>query len=459
MPHAVSDTATEILRRLRSTIAGPVLAPADPDYEAARRSLFAMFDGRPLAVVQPASAADVAHALRVARDHGLPVAVKSGGHSPAGHSTIDGGLLIDLSRMRSLDVDAAEGTAWGGAGLTAREFSVGVAEHGLAVGFGDTGTVGISGITLCGGVGFLHRKLGLTVDSVLAMEVVTASGEIVEASSASHPELFWALRGGGGNFGVVTRIRYRPHPVDPVHGGFIIFPATPDRVVRLVEVLQEAPDDVSGMVNVAAAPPAPFIPAEYHGRLIAMAAFIHAGEPDAGERFARGIRALGAPIIDTIRPMRYSELFEQPEPPMRAGTTSHSTFREAVDLAAAEAVLEALARGEAPLRVVQFRVLGGEVARVPSGATAVPWREHGILAVVNTSFEDVAALPEHVPWGARIADALREADGRYIGFMGDEGEAGARSAFPAETLARLAAVKATYDPENVFRSTQNIPPA
>ena len=459
MNHPVVDPATDVVHRLRTGLAGSVLAPDDPLYDEARRPFFAMFDRRPAAVVRPVSAADVAHALLTAREFGLTVAVRSGGHSPAGHSAVEGGVLIDLRDMRALEIDPTERTAWAGTGLKAGEFTATAAEHGLAVGFGDTGTVGIGGITLSGGVGYLHRKVGLTVDNVLAAEVVTATGEVVQADETTNPDLFWALRGGGGNFGVVTRFEYRLHEIDRVYGGFMILPATPARIVEVVDRFREAPDDVSGMVNVAPAPPLPFIPPEHHGRMIMMVAFVHAGDPEAGERFAAGIRALGTPLMDSVHPLRYREVFEQQGPPLPPAITSHSCFRDTIDLATAEAVVDALQRAPAPMRVVQFRVLGGAVGRVPADATAVPCRASGMLTVVNTGFQDPAQTAQNAEWGAGVVGFLRQTSGCYIGFMGDAGEAGGRIAYPADALARLAAVKARFDPENVFRSNQNVPPA
>jgi len=319
--------------------------------------------------------------------------------------------------------------------------------------------VGIGGITLSGGVGYLHRKLGLTVDSVLAAELVTATGETVYADETTNRDLFWALRGGGGNFGVVTRFRYRLHPVDQVFGGIMLLPATPARVVEVVKLFQEASDDVSGMINVAPAPPAPFIPPEHHGRMIVMTAFVHAGETADAERFAASIRALGTPLMDAVRPMRYREVFEQHGPPLPPALVSFSCFRDSVDLATAEAVIDALQLAPAPMRVVQFRVLGGAVARVPADATAVPCRGSGMLTVVNAGFPDPSMVAPNAEWGAGVVVFLREGDGCYVGFMGDHGEAGGRTAYPPDTLARLAAVKAKFDPDNVFRSTQNVQPA
>ena len=239
---SISTAATAILPELRSDLAGRALGPGDDGYDEARTVVAGGVDARPAVIVRPADDADVARTIALARETGLPLAVRSGGHSGAGHSTAEGGIVLDLRDMKAVDIDAEGGTAWAEAGLTAAEFTAAAGAHGLAVGFGDMGSVGLGGLTLGGGVGYLARKHGLTVDSLLAADVVTADGRVLRVDDESHPDLFWAIRGGGGNFGVATRFRFRLHPVDRVVGGMLVLPATPDTVAGFVAAAEAAPE-------------------------------------------------------------------------------------------------------------------------------------------------------------------------------------------------------------------------
>ncbi|HEX7090006.1 MAG TPA: FAD-binding oxidoreductase [Longimicrobiales bacterium] len=448
------------MQRLRAGIAGRVIAPGDAEYDAARSLYYTGYDRRPAAIARPVGASDVARVIAAARETGLPLAVRSGGHSIAGHSVVDGGIVLDLSTLDRLEIDPAGRTAWAGAGLTAGEYTAAAAAYGLATGFGDTASVGIGGITLGGGLGFLHRKYGLTVDNLLAAEVVTADGEVVVADAESHPDLFWAIRGGGGNFGVVTRFRYRLHEVGDVVGGVMMLPMTPARLVELVGVLTEAPDEVSGLAGVMFAPPMPFVPAEHHGKLVATVMLVHAGPIAEGERFLARLRALASPIIDAVRPMRYPQIYAGPEPPNPARAALHPFFLDTFDRATADAAVAALERSSARMRVVQIRPLGGAVARVSRDATAFAHRDRRMMAIVAALYEDAGETAAHEAWAAQAAAELRQGEpGAYVGFMGEADEARVREAYPGATWDRLAAIKARYDPANVFRLNQNVPPA
>jgi FAD/FMN-containing dehydrogenase len=447
--------------RLRAVLDGRVIDPGDPRYDDARTVYYSGFDRRPSAVVRPRDATEVARVVDVARDTGVELAVRSGGHSVAGHSGTEGGILLDLSELRSLDVDVERRTAWAGAGLTAGEYTTAVGVHGLATGFGDTPGVGVGGITLGGGVGYLHRLHGLTIDSLIAAEIVTANGKVVHADEATHPDLFWAIRGGGGNFGVATRFRFRIHEVDAAVGGMLILPATPNLLATFVEAALEAPETLSGMINVMRAPPMPFLPAEHHGRPIVMAALLNAGAPEAGERALAPFRALAAPLVDGLRPLRYRDVYEGgPEPPPAPAVAVRSFFMDGFDLGAAETIFDLLERSTASLSVSQFRVLGGAVARVPSDATAFAHRQRAIMGSLGAVYERGEERSTHETWAREGAAKLRRGEpGAYVGFLGEEGEAGAREAYPGATWERLRTVKARYDPTNLFRLNQNVPPA
>ena len=257
------STPTSIsIPKLRADVSGQVIGPDDAEYDQARAVFYGGFDLHPAAVIRVADEMDVARVIALARETGLELAVRSGGHSVIGQGVSDGGLVIDLADLRSIEVDAEGRTAWAQTGLTAVEFTNATHAHGLGVGFGDTGSVGIGGITLGGGVGYLVRKHGLTIDSLLAAEIVTADGELHRVDAEHEPDLFWAIRGGGGNFGVATRFRFALHPLDTVVGGMLLLPATVDTIEGFMAEAEAAPEELSSIANVMRAPPMPFVPEE-----------------------------------------------------------------------------------------------------------------------------------------------------------------------------------------------------
>jgi len=440
-------------------IRGQIITPDDAGYDEARTVFYRAVDRRPAMIVRAADASDVARAIARARETGTELAVRSGGHSPAGHGVSDGGIVLDLSALRALDIDVAGRAAWVQTGLTAGEYTAAAGEHGLATGFGDTGSVGIGGITLAGGIGFLVRKHGMTIDDVLAAEVATADGSLLRVDAAHHPDLFWALRGGGGNFGVVTRLKLRLHEVGEVLGGMLFLPATPEVVAGFIEAAEAAPDELSTIANVMPAPPLPFVPPALHGRLVVMAMMVYAGDVEAGERAVAPFRALAEPLADMLRPMRYPEMFPAGEggPPFTAfGRTG---FADGVSVAAAARILERLEASTAPMRAAQLRVLGGAMARVPRDATAFAHRDRRIMLNVAAMYADAQQRAEHEVWVTGLLGELTGGDpAAYAGFLADEGEERVRAAYPGGTYERLAAVKAEYDPENVFRLNQNVSP-
>jgi FAD/FMN-containing dehydrogenase len=446
--------------RLRTAVTGRVITPDDADYDQARTVFYGGIDRRPLAIVRVANANDVAHVVSLARETGIELAVRSGGHSIPGHSVSEGGIVLDLSQMKALRIDPQGRTAWAETGLTAAEFTVAASAHGLATGFGDTGSVGIGGITLGGGVGFLVRKYGMTIDDLLAAEIVTANGGLLYIDANTHPDLFWAIRGGGGNFGVVTRFQFRLHPVDRVVGGMLVLPATPDVVRSFVAEAEAAPEELSTILNVMVAPPMPFLPAEYHGKLIVMAIMVYAGDIEAGLRAVGPFRALATPVADMIRPMRYVEMY----PPEQAGyhptAASRTMFIDSVDQHTAEVILEHLRSSTAQMAVAQIRVLGGAMARVPNEATAFAHRHRRIMVNVAALYGNPAEATKHETWAIDFAAALRQGDfGAYVNFLGADGKDRIHDAYPGATWDRLVAIKTKYDPANVFRLNQNIAPA
>ena len=360
-----SPTQTSFsIPKLRADIRGRVIAPDDAGYDEARTVFVGGVDRRPAVIVRVANSDDVVHVVALARETGLELAVRSGGHSALGHGVTEGGIVLDLEDMKALDIDVDDRTAWAETGLTAGEYSKAVGAHGLATGFGDTASVGIGGITLGGGVGYLVRKFGLTIDNLLAADVVTADGQLLRVDPETHPELFWAIRGGGGNFGVATRFRYRLEHVPEFVGGMLMLPATPDVIESFIAEADTAPEELTAIANVMPAPPMPFVPEERHGELVVLALMAYAGDAAAGERAMAPFRALAAPIVDMLKPMPYPEIYPPDDDayhPLAAGRTM---FVDTIDRAVAESIVDHLQATEG-MRVAQLRVLGGAMARVP----------------------------------------------------------------------------------------------
>ncbi len=444
---------------LADEINGRVISPDDPDYDGARAVFLGNIDRRPQLIVRAEDAADVARVVALARETGLELAVRSGGHSSAGHGTSNGGLVLDLSELRALEIDSDRRTAWAGAGLTTGAYTAAAAAHGLATGFGDTGSVGVGGITLAGGIGYLVRKHGLTIDNLLAAEVITADGELVRADADSHPDLFWAIRGGGGNFGVVTRMRFRLHEVSTIVGGMLVLPATPEVITSFLAAAEAAPEALSTIAAVMPAPPLPFLSPEHHGRPVVLVTIAYAGAVEDGERAVAPFQALATPLADMVRPMPYPDIFA-PEPAVRPRVAMRTMLADSLDRDAAETILEHVRAASAPIAATQLRVLGGAMARVPVDATAFAHRDRRLMVNVAAMYQNAEEQSVHETWVARLAAELDTANtGAYVGFLGDEGQERVRAAYPAATWDRLTAIKARYDPDNLFRVNHNIPPA
>jgi FAD/FMN-containing dehydrogenase len=447
------------ISNLRADLNGKVIAPDDPGYDDARGVFFTGFDRRPAAIVRVADASDVSRVVNVARETGAELAVRGGGHSRAGHGTSEGGIVLDLSEMNAVDVDADARTAWAQTGVRASDYTKATGEYGLATGLGDAPTVGVGGLTLAGGIGFLVRKNGLTIDDVLGAEVVTADGELLEVDAENHPDLFWALRGGGGNFGVATRLLFKLHEIDQVVGGLLILPASAEVITGLLAAAEAAPEELSIIANIAKAPPLPFVPPEHHGKPIVMALMVYAGDVEAGQGAIAPIRALATPLADMVRPIRYPEIYEGPEGPRPAVDSGTNVLVDGLAPGAAETILEHLETSTAQMAGVQLRVLGGAMARIPDDATAFAHRGAKMMVNVAAMHATPEEGPEQRAWAKGLATALADgAAGAYVGFLGDDGDQGVGRAYPPATLERLAAVKRRYDPDNIFHRNLNVTP-
>jgi hypothetical protein len=451
--------STETISHLEG-ISGRVIRPNDAEYDTARASFYGGFDPRPGAIVRVANARDVSRVVSFVRESGTEFVVRSGGHGVAGYAAPEGGIVLDLADMRALEIDAERRTAWAESGLTAGEYTTAADVHGLATGFGDTGSVGLGGLTLGGGVGYLVRKHGLTIDDLLAADVVTADGELVRADADSHPDLFWAIRGGGGNFGVATRFQFRLHPVGTIVGGMMMLPATPEVIESFIALSEAAPEELSTIANIMNAPPMAFVPAEHHGKLVIFGMLCYAGAVEAGERALAPFRALATPIVDMVKPGRYPEMYPPEDPNYHPIATGRTMFIDSVDRGIAETIVEHLNGTDAMMRVAQLRVLGGAMARVPVDATAFAHRRSKIMVNCAALYERADQAAVYEPWVTGFAAALKQSDGgAYVNFLVDEGEARIREAYPGKTWDRLRSIKRRYDPTNLFRLNQNIPPA
>jgi FAD/FMN-containing dehydrogenase len=443
---------------LRASLEGRVIGPTDEGYDAAREVFYGGIDKHPAVIARVAGDDDIRRVIEVARNTGSELAVRAGGHSIPGYCSTEGGIVLDLRDLRALDIDVGRRTAEAGAGMTALEYTTAAAAEGLATGFGDTGSVGISGVTLGGGVGFLVRSHGLTIDSLLGADIVTADGELLRVDATSHPDLFWAIRGGGGNFGVVSRFRYRLHPVDAIVGGLLFLPATAELVAGFMELANDASNQLSTIANVMTAPPMPFIPEEFHGTPIVMAFMCYAGDVRAGERAVAPFKALAEPLADMVRPMTYPEMYmPEPEGP-KVLAYAHTGFLDGgPDYAD---ILQRLEEPVGMMRVVQLRVLGGVAAEVPPGETAYAHRSRGVMVNVASIYMQPDEEAAVRAWVDGLSGRLHGDDlTGYVNFLGDEGPKRVRQAYPGATWDRLRDVKRTYDPTNLFRNNQNIPPA
>ena len=461
------DTAVSIrivtqpadLDHLASRLRGTLVRPTDAAFEEDRQVWNAAAQGMPLAIARVADSADVAEAIRFARASGIEIAVRSGGHSLAGHSSGDGVLVIDMRDLRGLHIDPDRRLAWAGAGLTAGDYTAAAAAHGLATPFGDTGSVGIGGLTLGGGIGWLARKHGLTVDALVEAEVVTADGRVLTASESQHPDLFWAVRGGGGNFGIVTRFTYRLYPVEQILGGAVFLPATRDVLRSLGPVASAAPEELTTIGFIMPIPPVPFVAPEHHGKMSLVLMFVYASDPAAGEAAIAPFRALAEPFGVAAMPMPYPGIYDfTAEGGTRGASTTRSVFMDGLDDRSVDAIVDALAVAP-PMSMVQVRVFGGAMARVPADATAFAHRGARVQVSVMSSFADDESTPAVTAWNRSLFAALEpRSRGVYVNFLEDEGDARIREAYSPPTYDRLARVKRQYDPTNVFHRNQNIRP-
>ncbi|MDR3534375.1 MAG: FAD-binding oxidoreductase [Rhodopila sp.] len=447
------DAAVE---RLRTHLAGDVLLPDADGYDAARLVWNGIIDKRPAAILFCKSAEDVVQAVNVARATGLPVAVRGGGHNIAGASVCDGGLVIDLSRMKAVRVDPKRRTVRAEAGLTLGEFDTATQAHGLATTMGVNSDTGIAGLTLGGGFGRLGRKHGLACDNLLSAEIVLADGRMVTASATENPDLLWAIRGGGGNFGIVTAFTYRLHPLGPrILGGLLLHDFAHAReVLRFYrDFAAGAPDEVSA--------DAVFLTMPEGQRMLALS-ICYAGPVEDGERALAPLRAFGTPVADMIAPVAYTGLQASADPLFQRGRRYYwkAQFLKLLPDAAIDALMDGFARAPLPLSLMVLQQVGGAIARVGGDATAYGNRDAAYDCFPVSIWESPAEDERQIAWARDCWTAMRPfgTGGVYANNLGDEGEDRVRAAY-GPNYARLSVLKAKYDPDNLFRLNQNIQPA
>ena len=462
-PDTVSKATTG---HLRSSINGRVIRPGDAGYDDARAVWNAAHDKHPALIIRCAGTADVITAVLFARGQGLPVAVRGGAHSIAGFSTCDDGVVIDLSPMRAVTVDPARRRAVAQGGATWADFDHETQALGLAVTGGLVSTTGIGGFTLGGGIGWLLRRHGLTCDNLVAADVVTADGRLVHATAEQNTDLFWALRGGGGNFGVVTSLEYTLHPVGPaILGGLLFFPARAARDVltRWRRLTATVPDDLTSQVNLTTAPPVPFLPQTVHGQPVVVVGAVHCGPPGSAERDIAALRSLADPILDHLGPVPYATMQKALDPLWTAG--AHNYFTSAMlDDVPDPAVHELLARWSAkptPQCEIHLHHAGGALGRTGAADTAFSQRNAAYILNVIARSPDGTDFEAKAGWAreARTALSAYGPGTMYVNFTADARDDKVRASYPPDTYARLVAVKDRYDPANLFRHNQNIKPS
>lgn len=436
-----------------------LLTPDSPSFAQATAVQFATDGAGPAAVVQPTTTAEVVEAVRAAREAQLPVAVRSGGHSYAAHGVGEGALAIDVRGLGDVVIDPGRLVGRAGGGATAGAYTAAAAEYGLATGFGDTPTVGIAGLTLGGGMGFLSRRDGLTVDNLLSAEVVLANGSVVTADATQHPELFWALRGGGGNFGVVTELSYRLRATSLVSGGMLAFAPTPERIAAATAALLGAPDELAGMINLMLAPPAPFLPESIHGKPLMMLLVCWSGPESAAEAALAPLRAIGEPVVDAVATRPYPEMLQSPpgagEAPRAVARTA---FTDRVDEEWGARALAALSTAVTPVAAFNLRPMGGAIARSTQD-TAFAHRHRAVMASVVAVTPDATVVPAAEAWVEETRDSVGLVGPGYVNFMSSATPDDVAAAYPGAVLERLGRVKRTYDPDNVFRINHNVLPS
>jgi FAD/FMN-containing dehydrogenase len=468
-PTEEKDTMTtlqaETIEQLKGGFTGEILLPGDGAYDSARQIWNAMIDKRPAIIARCATTSDVVRAVNFARDKGLLLAVRGGGHHIAGNALCNDGLVVDLSKMKAALVDPAGSRVTIEGGATLADLDAATQAHGLATPVGINSTTGIAGLTLGGGFGWLSRKYGMTVDNLESAEVVTAAGEVVRANATEHPDLFWALRGGGGNFGVVTRLEFRLHPVGPnVLSGLIVYPFSEAKRVlqQYRDFVAKAPDELAVWTVLRHAPPLPFLPAEVHGTKIIALALIHTGDPEEGERLVKPLHKFGTVLGEHVGVQPYVAWQQVFDPLLTAGARNYwkSHNLSMLEDGLLDVVIAYVGTLPSPQCEIFIAAIGGATTRPAPNSVAYAHRDAMFVMNVHSRWENRENDKRYIGWARDFfsASAPFASGGAYVNFLtADEGDR-VRAAY-GPNYERLARVKRRYDPSNLFRMNQNIAPA
>ena len=461
------DTVIEedAIEEFKSGLRGELILPGDGNYDEARTIYNAMIDKRPTLIVRCAGATDVIHSVNFARGHNLLVAVRGAGHNVAGVAVCDGGIVIDLSQMKGMRIDPVARTVRAEPGLTWTEVNHDLQTFGLAATGGFISKTGIGGLTLGGGLGWLIRKYGLACDNLLSVDMVTADGRLLTASATQNQDLFWGVRGGGGNLGVITSFEFRVHPVGTVLAGLLVHP-----IAKAKEALQfwrdyeaTAPEELTAAAALLTAPPAPFVPEEAHGTLVCGIVGVYTGAIDAGEEAIRPLREFGPPVADIFQPMPYTAAQSMLDDMFPTGYRNYwkSSILRGLSDAAIDTILSHVATVPSPMTMVVIEHNGdGAMNRVGPSDTAFGHRDWSYDILITSIWADSADDEKNIKWTRDIWEAVQPfaTDGVYVNYLSDEGEDRVKAAYAAPTYERLVALKNKYDPKNLFRLNQNIRP-
>ncbi len=451
------------LREFENAVAGETVRPGDESYETARRVWNGMVDKHPSIIIYCVGVEDVIKAVNFARLNNLLVAVRGGGHNVAGNAVCDGGLVIDLSRMKRIQVDAGSSIARAEAGLTWGELDRATQAYGLATTGGIVSRTGIAGLTLGGGIGWLMRAHGLTCDNLLSVEIVTADGRLLKASETENADLFWGVRGGGGNFGIVTTFEYRLHRVEPVLAGMIVYPSY--KAVELLRFYRDyiaaVPDELTSMFLFLTVQPVPYLPERIYGMPAVAVHFCCSGSIEEGRKIVRPLMEICPQLADSVGVMSYVGLQSMLDDNARAGLQNYwkSAYLGALSDACVDTIADCASRMTSPLTQVHIQHMGGAVSRISEEMMAFSHRDALCVLNIVSKWEDPGESDNHMKWTRTFAEAMMPfSTGVYVNFLGEEGEDRIRAAYRPDKYDRLVALKNIYDPENFFRLNQNIRP-
>jgi FAD/FMN-containing dehydrogenase len=454
----------EATQKLKGKVKGQVVLPSDPNYDEVRKIWNAMIDRRPAVIVRCAKADDIPHALELARLNGLEVSIRGAGHNIAGNALCEGGLMIDLSTMKNVRVDVTNRRAFVEPGATLADFDEAVQKHGLATPMGINSTTGVSGLTLGGGFGWLTRKYGMTVDNLVSAEVIIADGKKIRASENETADLFWAIRGGGGNFGIVTQFEFKLHPVGPqILAGLIVFPSKQAKQVlrQYREFVESAPEELSVWVVLRQAPPLPFLAKEVHGKPVVVLAICHVGDIAEGEKLTKPLRRFGEVQGEHIGAQPYVQWQKAFDPLLTPGARNYWKSHNFTELRdeALDAMIEFANKLPSSQCEIFIGLISGAANRIPAQAMAYAHRDARFVLNVHGRWDEAAQDETGIAWARAFfkASAPYASAGAYVNFMTEDEGDRVVAAYGAN-YARLAQIKQRYDPNNVFHLNQNIKP-